>query len=445
MSGVRWGWLAVAVACGEAKEPPSVAPVAGSVCGDGILDAGEWCDDGNAAYDDGCTPDCVPTEGSEGVDDVLQAFMAQWQLPALSFAVARDGRLAVLRAYGEADPAAGRPAHGDDRYRIASVSKPITAAVMLRLVEEGRLGLDDRVVDHLDASRLPPGGDDRLVDVTVRDLLQHSGGWDRDATGDPMFNSAAISADLGIAGPASAWDVIAHTWARPLTFAPGARFAYANLGYAVAGRVIEGAWGGAYVDAAHALVLDPAGASGMHLGRTRPSDRGDDEVAYVDHAGAGLAASVFPGDGDVPWPDGGFHLEAMDAHGGWVASAPELIRFVAAVDGFDNRADVLSGASLAAMAARPELPTWERADAWYGLGWSVRRTAAGENWWHAGSLPGTSAIVVRRDDGVVWAALTNTRPADAAAFSEAFDAVMWEAVGEIKVWPPFDLFDAPGR
>ena len=121
---------------------------------------------------------------------------------------------------------------------------------------------------------------------------------------------------------------------RQLDFDPGARFAYCNFGYSLLGRVIEKQTGMSYDQATQQLVLRPAGITAMQLGRTRVQDRAEGEVRYYHHAGAERVASVFLYEKEkVAWPDGGFYVEAFDAHGGWIASAVDLARFVTAIDG----------------------------------------------------------------------------------------------------------------
>ncbi len=82
-------------------------------------------------------------------------------------------------------------------FRIASISKPITAVAILRLVESGRLSLDDRLLDRLDLSQsIEKAGDKfdaRWRDITLRHLLQHRGGWDRDKSFDAMFQSVRFA------------------------------------------------------------------------------------------------------------------------------------------------------------------------------------------------------------------------------------------------------------
>lgn len=380
--------------------------------------------------------------GMASFDRIVPALMSKWGVPGAAVAVVRDGRLVLARGYGYADVDAERAVQPDALFRVASVSKPITAAAVLTLVEEGRLDLNARAFEILGDLEPPPGTtvDPRIRQVTVRQLLHHAGGWDRDASFDPMFRPGIAAEAVGEQAPADAETVIRYMLGQPLDFEPGARHAYSNFGYAVLGRVIEKVTGESYEAYTQRAVLAPAGVSRMRIGSSRLAGRAPGEVRYYDR---GVSASVFPGEGTVPTPDGGFHLEAMDSHGGWIASATDLLRFATAVDGSPTRADVLPAELVREMVAAPPPPLWQGSPSHYAMGWMVR--PAEDNWWHDGALPGTTALLVRTGGGLAWAVLMNSRPASAPGTSLAaeLDAAMWQAVGEVSSWPSHDLFTNP--
>ncbi len=389
------------------------------------------------------TPPSDTTSPEESFDALFPSLMAKWGVPGGAVAVVKDDRLVFAKGYGKSDTESGTPVTPTSLFRIASLSKPLTSAAVLRLREKGQLGLEDKVFRKFLVPLPPPGTamDPRLLEVTVRHLLEHAGGWDRDASFDPMFLSKEISAALGKPGPASAADIIRYMTGRRLDFAPGARYAYSNFGYCILGRVIEEITGKSYFEAMKELVLDPAGITAMRLGRTRLASRAGGEVRYYDYLGAPLAPSVFPGDDEpVPWPYGGFYLEAMDSHGAWLASVTDLMRFLVVCDGRSGRADILSASTLQVMTARPNLPDWQSASSYYGLGWSVRPVGSDANWWHTGSLPGTTSIIVRASNGLSWVGLFNSRPADADGFTTELDQTFWKAVEGVTEWPTTDLF-----
>jgi cysteine-rich repeat protein len=423
----------------DAPHPPEVP----SACGDGVLDEGEFCDDGNDLDGDDCAADCTPTEPYRDFDAIIEGLMEQFEIPGGSVAVIRDGRLVLVRGYGLADVEGDVRVRSDDLFRIASVSKPLTALTVLRLVEQGLLDLDEAafaLVDDLE----PLAGvepDPRLADVTIRHLLNHSGGWDSGASFDPMFRSTQIASVMDAEAPADAETVVRYMMGVPLDFDPGARYAYSNFGYCLLGRIIERVAGDTYERTVRRETLDPMGVARPMIGHSLLEDRHPGEVTYYNSAGTGDVPSVFPDvPGPVPAPYGGFHLEAMDSHGGWISSSVDLARILASVDGLEQPPDLLTPGSMEQMFGRPDVSTWDGADAWYGFGWMVRPTTWGDNVWHGGSLPGTTTLVVRTGDGYGWAAVFNARDAQ-LGFRAAIDGGLWDAMDTVQEWPDYDLFD----
>ena len=373
-------------------------------------------------------------------DEAVRSLLAEHGIPGASLAVARDERLVLARGYGWADTAAREPVRPGDRFRIASVSKPVTAVAVLTLVEEGRLALDDPAFALLDDLE-PPAGDSvdpRIREVTVRQLLLHRGGFDRGTGVDPTLMPGWVAQELGVPLPIEVEQVIRVMLGRPLDFEPGTRTAYSNFGYAVLGRVIERVTGRHYEAYVREAVLEPAGATGMELGRSFPADRPADEVAYYHPPPPGLVPAVPPDTGRVPLPDGGFYMHVMDAHGGWIASAPDLLRFLTAVDGEPGRPDVLEPRTVGRMTAPPEGGAVDAA--YYAMGWEVRPATGDrpEAWWHAGDLPGTTASLMR-SGRTAWAVLLNGTAWGPTAHGE-IRAALERAAGEVEAWPEHDLF-----
>jgi CubicO group peptidase (beta-lactamase class C family) len=379
-------------------------------------------------------------------DRVVSELMAKWHIPGGAIAVVKDGRLILARGYGWADRERREPVEPGSLFRIASLSKSLTAAAVLKLVEEGRLHLDDPAFPLLGHLAPRPGArvNPQLARITIRNLLQHSGGWDRDQAFDPMFRSPEIVRALGVPAPASAEAVVRYMLDQPLQFTPGTRYVYSNFGYCVLGRVIEKVAGERYETYVKRQILRPAGVTCMQLGRTLERDRAPGEVRYYGYPGIGLAPSVFPGGpAKVPWPYGGWAIEAMDAHGGWLAGAVDLARFIDAVDGRGAHPQVLSQSSIQEMTARPAPPLWAGKEIWYGMGWLVRPSE--NNWWHTGSLDGTTTLMVRAGNGLTWVALFNSRPKDSDKLSGELDIGMWKAVAGVSRWPDGDRWgDFPG-
>jgi N-acyl-D-amino-acid deacylase len=384
-----------------------------------------------------------PVPGLASFDREVLGLMERWGVPGGALAVTKDDRLVYARGFGYADLERGRPVGPDSLFRVGSVSKTLTATAILKLVETGKLRLEDRVFPML-PELTPPAGtqpDPRLARITVRDLLNHSAGWDRLASLDPMFAPRLTAQAVDARIPADARTVIRFMRGQPLEFSPGGRFAYSNFGYALLGRVIERASGMGYEEYVRSEVLAPLGITRMRIGRSRPADRPPDEVRYYDAPGRLPVRSVFPSDEElVAWPDGGFHVEALDSAGGWTASAIDLVRFMAAVDGLPERPDLLAHETLRLMWLRPQLSTWMLSNVWYGLGWYVRPDGPRAAVWHGGTLFGTTALLMRITDGRAFAAVFNTKPDEAEAFLWEVEAVLRRAAARAEAWPRGDAF-----
>lgn len=389
--------------------------------------------------------DTIPTTGAAvpqlaAFDRAVRSLMSVHGLPGASLAVARDERLVLARAYGHADTVGRERMRPSHRFRIASVSKPVTAAAVLKLVEDGELRLGDRAFAFLDQLEPPAGAtvDPRFREITIRQLLRHRAGFDRTRGLDPTLTPGRVAAELGVGLPVEVEQVISFMLGRPLDFDPGTKTVYSNVGYAVLGRVIERVTGRDYEAYVREAILRPACATGMELGQAFPTDRPADEVSYYHPPPPGLVPATPPGEGQVPLPDGGFDLSVMDAHGGWIASAPDLLRFVTAIDGSPRRPDVLSPATVRRMTAPP---SGEPVDtAYYAMGWDVRPAADGrpEAWWHAGDLPGTTALLMR-SGRTAWALLLNGTAWGPEAHAEIRGALE-AAARRVEAWPEHDLF-----
>lgn len=378
------------------------------------------------------------------LDSAIEAFMLARNIPGAAVAVAKDQRLLYVRGFGWADreKRVATPANG--LFRIASITKPITAVAILKLVEAGRLDLQQPVFDFIKLDPIVVKGkksDDRLKRISIRHCLHHTGGWDRDKSGDPMFRSRAIARAAGTRPPAMQEAIIRYMLGQPLDFAPGARYAYSNFGFCLLGRVIEKVTGVDYATFVQREILGPGGIKRPRLGASLASRRARGEVKY--YAPGQTGRCVFPDvDGEVPEPYGAFCLEAMDSHGSWIASAADLVRFATVL----NSGGLLNPESRSLLFEPPVSPVGRKpdgdiADHFYGCGWDVRRIRSEKvNSWHLGSLPGSFTLLVHRWDGFCWAALFNQRSQNSALPDTAIDPVLHRAIDAVKQWPDHDLF-----
>lgn len=387
-----------------------------------------------------------------GVEQIMIDFMTSNAIPGGVLAVAYQGRLVYERGFGYADLGTDKnPKVGvlpTSRFRIASISKPLTAVAVLRLVQAGKLRLDAKVYDLLKPEPLEKEVvHPRFKQVTVLQLLQHRGGWNRDAGFDPMFRSHIIAAAAGRKGPAEAEDIIRYMVSRQPESVPGEFYSYSNFGYCLLGRVIEKASGQSYEAYMRSEILAPLGLQGLALGRTREAQRLPQEVKYYGQDWR-LARSVFaPQQGlSVRWQYGGFYLEAMDSHGAWISTAHDLLKLACDLDG-RTKSRLLSPSSIETMLARPPgLSGSAKGGAlrpyFYACGWAVHQRKHLTTWDHGGSLPGTTTKIMCRSDGIHWVVLFNSRhDSDGKRIRpDHVQARIQAALGRVKSWPDVDLF-----
>ena len=338
------------------------------------------------------------------------AFRRQFSVPATSIAISRNDQFVYDEASGMADRAHMTQVQQDSLFRIASVSKPITSVTIFSLIEQGRLHLTDKVFGPsgvLGVKYGNPPYQQYITDITVDHLLTHtSGGWPNDDT-DPMMHN------LG-------WDqtkLITETIAKvPITYPPGTHWAYSNFGYCVLGRVIEQVTGQPYESYVQTNILGPCGISTMQIAKNKESQRVNNEVVYVGQYS------------EDPYK---LNVTRMDSHGGWIASSTELVQFLNHVAGAPGIPALLKPATIKMMTT--PATAYPPGDARYARGWMVRNNGAG-NWWHNGSLPGTTTIMVRTPTGFCWAALANTRTQPSNEINTAIDQMMWNMVRTVPSW-----------
>ena len=368
-------------------------------------------------------PDVV---GTEGFDAAISALLKKWNVPGAAVAVARNGKLVLARGYGYADFENKQVMQPDTMMRIGSVTKVLTAMAILHLHDRGMLDLDRPFLEILTQYRVPAGGDARLNTITLRQLLHHSGGWDRDIKGDPLDLQQTIAKSLSIPTPVMCPDVIRYEMEQPLDFAPGTKFVYSNFGYCILAQVVEQISGQPVELYVRDNVLAPMDVHAMSIGYSHLNQRGPRESKYYDYPGAPLVDSVFPGEGKVPMAYGAFDMMTFSGSGGWIGSAVDLTRVMTAIEG-SRMAQFLSAETMTEWLANPQLPAWSSDGSWYGLGIFVRLSP--ERWYHGGSVPGGQTMLLRQDNGYVWAIITNSRTADPDTFSNEMNNAMFQALG----------------
>jgi CubicO group peptidase (beta-lactamase class C family) len=293
--------------------------------------------------------------------------------------VTRDGRLAHSFATGMADLATGRPMTLDTRFRLASMSKPVTAAALMTLVDDGRVGLDNPVGDYIpefaamrvatSATANADGGFDSVpqaTPMTVRHLLTHTSGLGYALASASDLDRAYLENTL-YDGEGTLEDSMVQLSAMPLYAQPGGRWSY-SWGLDVAGGVIEAASGMAFEDYLEQAVFVPLGMTSTHFYR-EPADEPLLATVYGHDADGNLEprTDLVFGNGDETWPSGG---------GGLISTMPDYLRFATmlANKGALGDARILSEGAVAAMCSAQIAPTQYPAPSTFGgtfLGWSV--------------------------------------------------------------------------
>ena len=185
--------------------------------------------------------------GFEQIESAFLGFMQANALPGASLAIAKNGKLVFARGHGLADLEQQQPVQPESTFRFGSIGKTITATAIMKLVQVGKLDLDSSAFALIPDIRPRSGtlGDARIAQITIRNLLTHSGGWDASKSGDPIAApfSQQIAAAMGVPFPPSPRSIISYMLDRRLDFTPGEQFAYSNLGFLVLGRIIENVTG----------------------------------------------------------------------------------------------------------------------------------------------------------------------------------------------------------
>ena len=309
--------------------------------------------------------------------------------------MARDGKLVVARGYGWANLSNDTFVEPDTLFGIASLSKSITAAAVLKLVEQGKLKLDDHAfkllahIKPLRGARVDP----RLNAITVRQLLNHSGGWDHVKSGDPVNWTTRLQYERGDKKPISPEYLISEVMGIRLDFDPGTESKYSNFGFIVLGEVIEKASGMPYEKYVKEHVLHPAGVKTASLVPLNAGYFKNEARRYL----AGREEEL------PPW-----RQKYSDAAGGWVASAVDMARFLTALDGSRGK-PILADAALQQMIALPPKPMGVRADGTHiGLGWDTVVTKDKEyGYFKDGMWYGMRSFMRRQTNGVVSVLLFN--------------------------------------
>lgn len=352
-------------------------------------------------FNEHLTQEMSEFDGIGRLDRDMDKFMSYWHLRGVSLAVMRHDSLLLVRGYGYADSLAAERMEPKHILRLASVSKLVTAIGVMKLKEEGKLKLSDKVFD-------PNGGilagasycsritDKRYYDITVEHLLRHEGGFSQ-RLGDPMFSTLVLMKRNGLETAPDPEMLMYTQLENRLKAEPGTLKEYSNFGYFVLSLVIEAASGQSYEDYMQEHVLHPAGCWGFHIAANTQAEKqfnesryypSDKDTLYFEYTGSGRKVErCYASD-----------ITGLMGAGAWVASAAELARLVASVDGDPRVPDILSKESVKEMTRHFEHR--------YSLGWNETDPEIG--WMRSGYFSGTHALIKYYPDGECWIFITNT-------------------------------------
>jgi N-acyl-D-amino-acid deacylase len=369
--------------------------------------------------------------GLKEFDSAMLKVMDRHGVPGAALAITRNGKLVLAKGYGWANVTTGAPIQPDTLFGLASLSKTITAVAILKLVEQEKLRLDDPVLKYLAHIRTPRGArmDGRLREVTIRQCLNHSGGWDRAVTGDPVNWEPQICRAFRLRPPLSPIQFISFALTLPLNFKPGTDAKYSNVGYILLGEVIARVAEKSYEQYVAEHILNPMGIKRARVHASNGTYLKGEAIRYL--AGTLIALPAM-------------RLPMVNATGGWSGSVVDLARFLTNLEGVRGE-PVLKEKTWQSMLEVPPKPLQPRQDGTYfGLGWDsvlVKGTAFG--YFKDGSYQGMRTFMKRLPTGVSWVLLYNASmefdPQDMAMVSNTVHHVR-QIVESFEKYPDVDLF-----
>lgn len=336
----------------------------------------------------------------EGLDKEMKRYLRKWEMKGASVAIIRNDSLIFAKGYGWADEEKEVKMEAGHILRMASVSKLITAIGIMKLQDEGRLNIKNKVFGP--EGVMKDSDLDTLIrhsayeHLTIEHLLRHQGGFYRD----PLFSSKDVMNQMRLDHPPTADDFFRLILPKRLRYKPGTTHRYSNFGYLLLSRIIEHVTGKSYEQYIKEEILAPAGCYDMHIAGNYYEDRRENEVRYYTHRGEGQFIEEYTGSGNlVERSYGGNNIPLLSGAGAWCGSTAELAKLVASIDGRDEVPDIISKKAVDQMIEYFDQST-------FSLGWND--TTPGVGWSRTGTFSGTSAIIKYFPDGECWVFISNT-------------------------------------
>ena len=356
----------------------------------------------NAILNETLTNAMSDNDSLRGIDKEVQEFMKYWRIQGISLSVMRNDSLMFSKGYGWADKEKNEVMTPGHILRLASVSKLLTATGIMKLEEQGRLSLDDRVFgpDGILCGSLWTAliRDSLYYDITVEHLLRHKGGFSTRG-GDPMFSTRTIMLQNRLSTPPDQNTLVKVQLRRPLAFVPGETQEYSNFGFLLLSMIIEKLTGTDYESWMQENILKPAGCVDFHIAGNYYQDKYPNEVRYYVQPDDSPVDEFNNSGRKVVRCYGGNDIPTLSGAGAWAASTAELCRFVASIDGRPEVPDIISVESVRRMTE------WFDPDT-FSLGWNDTKPTG--EWTRTGTFSGTSALIKYFPDGECWVLVTNT-------------------------------------
>lgn len=339
---------------------------------------------------------CAAVAYADPTDDFIVAQMRSQNIPGLSLAIVKDGKVVKVQGYGLADIKGRVAATPDTIYDIASIGKPLVATGIMLLVQEGVLNLDNPIAKHLDDLPRAWRG------ITVRHLLTHTSGMVRDAPEYDHYNDRDDA------------EVMKTAYPRPLRFAPGEKWEYSNAGFSPLARIITKVTGKPWTEYLAEKIFKPAGMFSTYpMNTTVPLP--NRARGYADNDALKQADQ----------------RRALTPAGGFLSTVADLARWDALLDG-DGLLTETTRRQMWTPVRLNDGTTYP-----YGLGWELdgqgavkgRRVVR-----HGGSVLGFRAEFARFvDDRLTIILLMNLHDVDWQALVRGVAAAYWTPAGAAEL------------
>lgn len=370
-------------------------------------------------------------EETRRFDASINRFMRYWGIRGGSFALMRNDSLLYAKGYGFANTQDSIPCEVKNIFRVASVSKLLTAVAVMHLEETGQLSTQDFVFGEdgiLNDSLFLDYRDKKIKKVTVEHLLRHTSGFSN-PHGDAAFNMELVAKFLDKPLPLSMDDMVLYASKNRLRAVPGGRFNYSNLGYIVLSKVIEKVSGIPYETYIKDSILAPIGCYDIHLANNYSDGFRENEVTYYEVKEAEPVPAYDGSDTLVMKSLGGNDVRGLYGAGGWVASPVELLKLVSAINKCPVREDFLTPESIDFMT-----PYGKNAKP---AGWA---SSSAKFWLRSGSMSGTSALIKAQKDGYSWVFISNSSSWNGPGLARQMNREITQALRKVKKWPETDYF-----